>query len=83
MPNIHKPDREPIGIMLPRTTMVRLRKHAHSHALSVQATATNIITAAVQDEVLTSDDYANIAHATKQAERTKRRTSTVVRFPAS
>jgi len=76
MPNQHRPDREPIGIMLPRTTMVRLRKYARRQALPTSVAAVNILTAAVQDEPLNSQDYDAIAQATKKAEETGQRSST-------
>lgn len=76
MPNRHKPDREPIGFMLPRTTMIRLKKYAVERNIKLGEAVLSIINEAVAHVTLTSTDYANIAKATKTAEKNGRRIAT-------
>lgn len=62
--------------MLPRTTMVRLKKYSAERNLRLAEAVVSIINDAVAHVTLTSNDYATIAKATKTAEKTGRRIAT-------
>jgi hypothetical protein len=76
MPNVHKPDREPISIQIPRHLMLRIKKAAHVRGETVTDFVGQILYARVQYVALTSEDYRRIADATERAEKTGKRVAT-------
>jgi uncharacterized protein (DUF1778 family) len=76
MPNIHKADREPLSIQIPRHLMLRIKKAAHMNGKSVTDFVSGALYTKVEQVGLTGDDYRRIADATELAEKTRKRVAT-------
>jgi len=76
MPSQHSPDKEPLSLQVPRTTVMRLRRIARRRNVSMAQIVNEILAAKTSTTELTAKDYDAIAHATKQAEETGRRIAT-------
>lgn len=76
MPSQHSPDKEPLSLQVPRTTMMRLRRIARRRGVPLAQVVNEILAAQTATTELKAQDYAAIARATKQAEETGRRIAT-------
>jgi hypothetical protein len=78
MPNVHRPDCEPISIQIPRQLMVRAKKAARKRGKTLTEYLSMLLHEDAKDEPLTSDDYFRIAEATRLAEQSGKRVATKV-----
>ena len=76
MPNQHGPDREPFGSMLPRQLAYQAKKLAAKRQMTISEFIHQVVMKEAGNVSLSSEDYQQIAQATKRAENTKRRIST-------
>ena len=76
MPGRHRADYETFSFELPRPLKVRIHHRAKNLNMSMNQFIVTILSAAAADESLSAADYAAIAAATLEAERTKKRVST-------
>jgi predicted DNA binding CopG/RHH family protein len=82
MPNVHAPDKEPLSLQIPRTLMGRLKSKAKVLGMTFPHYIIMILTNETHNTTLTSQDYEAIARATKEAERSGRRSATRFNDPA-
>lgn len=80
MPSQHSPDKEPLSLQVPRTLMGRLKREAKASHTKFPDYVIGYLSQKTNHIVLTSDDYEDIAKATKEAEKSGRRLATKFRF---
>lgn len=76
MPGIFAPDKEPIGVLAPRTLKYKIQKEAARVGRDMSVLILEVLEERFGRVALSGQDYEQIARATRDAERSRRRTAT-------
>lgn len=76
MPGAHKPDKEPLGVQIPRRLHYRIRKAAKRRGVDVSVMITELLEDRFGYIPLSEVDKDIIEEATSLASKTHRRTAT-------
>lgn len=76
MPSQHAPDKEPLALQVPRTTVMRIKRIARKRGCPVSHIVNEILAKHTHHVELTAADYEAIAKATRIAEQTGKRVAT-------